>query len=130
MNRRLIAPVVALLMVACAAPPTREDESAFKLLSEGTIPKERVLDFNACLLDGFGKAHFVLTSWTVRQQVRPEGYRVETLAGSGPLITVSADILHTGAVRLYEANSAALINTSGQREAFSSCLQRVGGKLA
>ena len=120
LTRFAFAALVVLLLAACAAAPTRTDTDAFFVLKEGRIAPTSVRAFTDCLLDGFDKAHFVLTNSTSRQQRRTDSFRVETLGG-GRIITISADVFDDGRVVLNESKSAALINTSGQREAFDRC---------
>lgn len=117
--------LVVLLFSACSAAPTRDDASAFKLLQEGKVQPKSTQVFADCLLDGFDKAHYMLTNSTSRQQRRSDSYRVETLGG-GRMITVSADVFDDGRVLLHESRSAALINTTGQRDAFQKCLSQYG----
>ena len=114
---------VGALLSGCAAAPTRAEPDKFKLLGQAQIPRTNVGAFAECLLDGFDKAHFMLTNSTARQQRRTDSFRVETLVGGRILIT-SADVFDDGRVMLYEANSAMLINTSGEREAFARCVDR------
>lgn len=109
-----------VVISACTSGPTRTDEDAFSLLKEGRIATTSVQAFSDCLLDGFDKAHFMLTKVTSRQQRRSNSYRVETLAG-GRILLISADVFDDGRVVLSESKSAALINTSGERSAFEQC---------
>ncbi len=117
--------LVVLLFSACTAAPTREDASAFKLLLEGKVLPKSSQAFADCLLDGFDKAHFRLTSVSSRQQRRSDSYRVESLAG-GRVIVISADIFDDGRVLLHESTAAALINTTGERDSFEKCLSQYG----
>lgn len=119
-----VATFATILLSACAAP-TRSDADAFFILKEGQIAPQNVHAFSDCLLDGFDKAHFMIHRFTSRQQRRSNSFRIETLAG-GRIITVSADVFDDGKVVLNESKSAALINTSGQRDAFDSCLVQFG----
>jgi hypothetical protein len=112
----------ALLLAGCVAAPTRTDPGAFKSLHAGRVPVSSVGGFTDCLMDGFNSAHSVLTNVSIRQQRRSDGYRVEAMTNSAVL--VSADILENGRVELLESSAAALINTMGEREAFSKCLAR------
>lgn len=123
MLKIILASLVLFSIAACTAP-TRSDPSAFSLIQRGKIQKSDIQDFTACVMDGFGESHFILTNITVRQQRRTNGYRVEALTNSALLI--SADILDSGQVELFESTTAALINTSGERETFSACLERFG----
>ena len=125
MIKILLASLILCSIAACTAP-TRADPSAFSLIQKGKIQVSDIQDFTACVMDGFGESHFILTNITVRQQRRPNGYRVEALTNSSLLI--SADILDSGQVELFESSTAALINTSGERAAFSACLERFGIK--
>lgn len=81
--------------------------------------------FADCLLDGFDKAHSMFSNNTSRQQRRADSYRVDSLAG-GRILIVSADIFDDGRVLLHESTSAALINTTGERDAFQKCLSQYG----
>ena len=119
------ASLVALFLSACAAGPTRLDPSRFFLVQEGRVPPTSSQAFADCLLDGFDKAHFMFTNVTSRQQRRYDSYRVESLAG-GSLLIVSADVFDDGRVQLLEAKAGALINTSGERDAFGRCLNQYG----
>lgn len=117
--------LVVLLFSACGAAPTREDKSAFRLLQEGKVQPKSTQAFADCLLDGFDKAHSMLSNNTSRQQRRSDAYRVDSLAG-GRILIVSADIFDDGRVQLHEGTSAALINTTGERDAFQKCLSQYG----
>jgi hypothetical protein len=75
-------------------------------------------------MDGFDASSFMLTNVSVRQQRRTERYRVEVLTHSS--ILLSADVFDNGRVELYESSTAALINLSRERKAFSDCLDRFG----
>jgi len=122
MFRTFFVTLLTIFLAACVTAPTRSDPSAFALVQQGQIPASSVRAFTDCLMDGFNAAHFILTNITVRQQRRTEGYRVEALTNSALL--VSADISENGRVELFESRTAALINTSGERKAFASCLDR------
>lgn len=113
---------VALLSSCVTAPHPSTEPGEFTELANGQVPAAAVPAFADCVLDGFDKAHFVLTNTRARQQRRSTGFRVETLTGSS--VAVSAEILDTGHTTLRESRAAALINTTGEREAFSACLQR------
>jgi hypothetical protein len=115
--------LVASLLSSCASAPTRADAEAFSLLAEGQIAPAQVQAFASCLLDGFDKAHFMLSNVTSRQQRRFDSYRVETLSG-GRILLVSADAYDSGRVALNESKAAALIDTSGERDAFAQCLSK------
>ena len=43
---------------------------------------------------------------------------------NGRILLISVDVLNTGHVELWEGSSAALINTSGERNVFASCLDK------
>ena len=122
-GKLLFAVACLALLSACAAGPTRTEPERFTLLHEGKISPSNVTLFAECLLDGFDKSHFMFTNATSRQQRRTDSFRVETLAG-GRLIMISADVFDDGRVQLLEAKEAALVNTSGEREAFVECLGR------
>ena len=64
----------------------------------------------------------MLANVSVRQQRRAERYRVEVLTHSSVLI--SADVLDSGRVELYESSAAALVKLSGEKKAFAGCLSR------
>lgn len=113
-----------LILSACAAP-TRLDTEAFKLVQEGHVPPKHSHAFADCLLDGFDKAHFMFTDITSRQQRRSDSYRVESLTVGNSLL-VSADVFDDGRVQLLESSTAALINTSGERDSFEKCLNKYG----
>lgn len=53
--------------------------------------------------------------------------RVEAVTNS--IILVSVDVMSTGQVEIYESYSAALVNTSGERETFKKCLESLGTKV-
>jgi len=80
--------LIAILLSACVSGPSRSEPEKFKLLREGQVPVSSVPVFAGCLLDGFDKAHFVLTNSTARTQRRSDSYRVETLSG-GRLLKIS-----------------------------------------
>ncbi|WP_194945128.1 hypothetical protein, partial [Shewanella sp. TC10] len=61
-------------------------------------------------------------NFEVRQSTRASGYRVETYTGTLNYLLVSADVFSDGKVVLHESNSAALINTNGEKETFKNCL--------
>ena len=122
MSRNVHISLIALLLAGCVAAPTRSDPGAFRSLQSGRVPMGSVSAFTDCLMDGFGSAHYALTNAVARQQRRSDGYRVETTTNGGVL--VSADVLDTGHVELFESSASALINTAGEREAFARCLSR------
>lgn len=126
MHKLTLLPLLAFLLAGCVAAPTRSEPDEFKSLQRGRVPATSVAAFTDCLMDGFGSAHFALTNLSTRQQRRTDGYRVETVANGS--ILVSADVLESGLVELFESSTAALINTVGEREAFSKCLARLGEK--
>ena len=95
------------LMTACVTAPPRSSQNAFKIIQEGRIPVKNTQAFTDCLMDGFDVASFVLTTASVRQQRRVEGYRVEVITNSAVLI--SADVSDTGYVKLFENEVAALV---------------------
>jgi hypothetical protein len=118
---------VSVLLVSCAAAPTRENEKAFKLVQEGSIRPSEAGQFADCVLDGFDKAHFMLTNITSRQQRRADSYRIESFS-AGRMLLMSADVFDDGKARLLESTTAALINTTGEREAFAACLSKFSAK--
>ena len=67
-------------------------------------------------------ASFVLTTASVRQQRRVEGYRVEVITNSAVL--VSADIFDNGYVKLFESKVTALVPTTEERDKFAECLKK------
>ncbi len=109
------------MLFGCTSAPTRQDVEEFESLMTGSIAPSSVLDFTSCLHDGFSQAHAILSDIDTKQQIRSDGYRVETFAG-GRILVISADVLNSGHVELWESSAAALVNTSGEREAFTSCL--------
>ena len=109
-------------MTACVTAPPRSSQSAFKLIQEGRIPIKNTQGFTDCLMDGFDVASFVLTTASVRQQRRVEGYRVEVITNSAVLI--SADVSDTGYVKLFESEVAALVPTKEEQNVFAGCLKR------
>lgn len=109
------------VLSGCSSAPTRDDHDEFRSLSKGIISHKSTLNFATCLYDGFLKSHSMLTNVETKQQIRPDGYRIETYAG-GYILIMSADILKNGHVELWESSAAALINTTGEQEVFSSCL--------
>ena len=117
--------LIAILLSACVSGRSLSEPEKFKLLREGQVPVSSVSAFADCLLDGFDKAHFVLTNSTARTQRRSDSYRVETLSG-GRLLKISVDVFDDGRVQLFEAKAAALVNTSGERDAFEKCLEQYG----
>ncbi len=126
MHKLTLLPLLAFLLAGCVAAPTRSEPDEFKSLQRGRVPATNVAAFTDCLMDGFGSAHFSLTNVSTRQQRRADGYRVETETSG--ILLVSADIFESGLVELFESSAAALINTVGEREAFSKCLARLGVK--
>lgn len=117
----ILASIACLCLSACAGS-TRDEPGAFKLLAEGIVAEADAPAFADCLLDGFDKAHFALTIVNVRQQRRADSFRVEITSNS--TLMVSADVFDDGRVRLYESSQAALLNTTGEKDAFQRCLER------
>jgi len=121
---KIFASTLALLLLTgCMSTPNRSDVDAFFVLKEGRVDPKTVQVFASCLLDGFDKSHLILTDITHRQQRRADSFRVESLAG-GTILIVSADVFDDGRVVLNESKTAALINTTGQRKTFETCLQK------
>lgn len=121
---KLFAPTLAsLLLIGCMSTPNRSDVDAFFVVKEGRVDPKTAQVFASCLLDGFDKSHLILTDITHRQQRRADSFRVESLAG-GTILIVSADVFDDGRVVLNESKTAALINTTGQRKTFETCLQK------
>lgn len=113
---------ITCLMTACVTAPPRSSQNSFKLIQEGHIPVKNSQSFTDCLMDGFDAASFVLTTASVRQQRRVEGYRVEVITNSAVLI--SADVSDTGYVKLFESEVAALVPTKEEHNVFAGCLKR------
>ena len=114
---------IVFLTTGCVSGPTRESTDQFFVLKQDRIRPDSWNMFADCLLDGFDKSHYVLTNITHRQVRRADSVRVESLAG-GHIITISADVFENGIVVLNESKAASLINTTGQRETFSICLEK------
>jgi len=121
-NLSFISAVIISLMTACVTAPPRSSQNAFKLIQEGRISVKNTQAFTDCLMDGFDAASFVLTTASVRQQRRVEGYRVEVITNSAVLI--SADVFDTGYVKLFESEVAALVPTTEERNVFAECLKK------
>lgn len=121
-NLSFISSVIISLMTACVTAPPRSSQNAFKLIQEGRISVKSTQAFTDCLMDGFDAASFVLTTASVRQQRRVEGYRVEVITNSAVLI--SADVFDTGYVKLFESEVAALVPTTEERNVFAECLKK------
>lgn len=121
MKNRIIWLLSIMILSGCSSAPTRADRDEFKSLSQGIISPESTLNFATCIYDGFLKSHSMLTNIETKQQIRPDGYRIETYSG-GYILIMSADILKNGHVELWESSAAALINTTGERKTFSLCL--------
>ncbi len=119
--RNLLTISLSLMLVACAAP-NRTDTDEFFVVASGSVNVDKVPYFVDCLTDGFNKSHWGLTNFEVRQSTRASGYRVETYTGTLNYLLVSADVFSDGKVVLHESNSAALINTNGEKETFKNCL--------
>lgn len=115
---RLLA--LSALLTACAAP-IRSDPAAFKQLEHGQIQTSKVQSFADCLFDGFSEAR-VTTTFTIRQQRRTDGVRVETLANS--FIGVSADVKDDGSVALYESTAMVWVSTEPEVKVFLSCIDK------
>jgi hypothetical protein len=122
MLRLLYITLLTSLLSACVSAPTRSDSGAFALTQHGEIPASSTQPFTDCLMDGFDASSLMLTNISVRQQRRTERYRVEALTHSSVLL--SADVFDNGRVELHESSAAALINLSGERKAFTNCLNR------
>jgi len=121
-NLSFVSAVIIFLMTACVTAPPRSSQNAFKLIQEGRISVKSTQAFTDCLMDGFDVASFVLTTASVRQQRRVEGYRVEVITNSAVLI--SADVFDTGYVKLFESEVAALVPTTEERNVFAECLKK------
>ena len=109
------------LLAGCAAPG-RETTQASTELTAGVISTTSTGAMTDCLLDGFGKAHWLMTNTRVAQQHRSDGSRVETYTGN--ILLVSADVKDDGHVALIEMSNAKFVSTSGEREAFATCLAK------
>jgi hypothetical protein len=123
MKKLMLLAVITTLLTGCVSSPTRTDVEAFTIAATGVIEPKNVQAFTDCLMDGFDKAHWILTSATTRQQRRSNSYRVESFAG-GDILLISVDVFDDGNTRLFESKSAALVNTSGERAAFGRCLEK------
>ena len=115
-----------LVLISCAAAPTRKDVDEFKTLATGTVPVESVGKFSDCLVDGFNESHGLWSNYEVRTHKRYNSFRVETYTGSLNILLVSADVYDSGSVELLESSAAKLINTSGEQNAFNVCLETFG----
>lgn len=123
MSSLFVSALIFVFMVtACVTAPPRSDSGAFKLIHEGRVLAKDTQAFTDCLMDGFDVASFVLTTASVRQQRRVEGYRVEVITNSAVL--VSADIFDTGYVKFFESEVTALVPTTKERNEFAKCLRR------
>ncbi|MCU8031782.1 hypothetical protein L5M51_18780 [Shewanella sp. SM73] len=122
MKKALLILLVASL-TACSSP-TRTDTDEFSVILSGNIVPDKVAHFVDCLTDGFNKAHWGGVNFEVRQSTRATGFRVETYTGTMNYLLMSADVINDGNVALYESSAAALINTTGEVEAFKGCLKQ------
>jgi hypothetical protein len=114
-------------VTGCAGPTRSSDPAAFTLLQSGQIQSTEIAAFTDCVMDGFNDANGnIFWRTSVRQQKRADGFRVETFDESSTSLMMSADVLNNGRVSLHESVTAALVNTSKEREAFSKCLKRFG----
>lgn len=113
--------LIAASLTACSSP-TRTDTDEFKVILSGNVMPDKVPYFVDCLTDGFNKAHWGGVNIEVRQSNRATGVRVETYTGTMNYLIMSADVMNDGKVALYESSAAALINTTGEVEAFKGCL--------
>lgn len=121
---RSVLAVAVVSLAGCTVAPTRDEPGAFKLLQQGRVDPSRIPAFEDCLVDGFERAHLTLTSIHARQRRLADGmHRVESMVNATTL--VSADVSSDGQAQLFESYAAALIDTSGERHAFSECLQQV-----
>ena len=66
----------------------------------------------------------MLSNINIQQQRRSDLYRVESYVDT--ILLVSADVFDDGRVLLLESSSAALINTTGEKNAFEECLKQYG----
>lgn len=113
---------------ACAGPTRSSDPAAFVLVQGGQIQIAEAGAFTDCVMDGFNDANGnIFWRTSVKQQKRADGFRVETYDESSTHLMMSADILNSGQVSLHESSSAALVNTSKERNAFARCLKKYGG---
>jgi hypothetical protein len=110
-------------LAACVTAPDRSDPGAFNLHHRGKVPADQVPAFTDCVMDGFAKAHFLLTKISVRQQRRATGFRVDATVGDNPMSLASVDIFDDGRVELFER---ALFEMLGERAAFAACVDRFG----
>lgn len=119
--RKILLLILVSSLVGCAGA-TRTDTAKFEILNSGQIAPQDVPKFVDCLNDGFNSSHWGLTNYEVRQSTRADGYRVETYTGTLNYLIISADIFINGKVVLLESESAALINTKGEKQVFEQCL--------
>ncbi len=118
--------LLAVGLVGCVAAPTRDQAEEFKLMGSGQVPIAKLGVFSDCMIDGFDKAHTTPSAFRARQVRRATMTRVESMMENS--IAMSADIHDDGRVELYESSIAALLNLSGEKEAFASCLNQYGGR--
>ena len=114
--------VIILSLVGCSSSPTREDTpDKFDLLRSGSVKKTNVSNFKNCLVQGFEVKNRIAYNVKTRQQVRSDGYRVESYGGEVFLL-LSADIFNSGKAQLLRVKNSSLTDLSTQIKAFDTCL--------
>lgn len=121
---RIMCAVFVVGLVGCTVPQHRLVPAKVVTLAEGRVPPKNIPLFSDCLMDGFGDAQILFAKVGLRQQRRANGWRVETMHNALPMLT--ADLLDSGEVTLYEAKTAALVGSSGELKVFFDCLSKLG----
>ncbi|MEQ1622772.1 MAG: hypothetical protein ABL919_15305, partial [Methylococcales bacterium] len=82
--------------------------------------------FVDCVMDGFSRLNLALTTASSKQTKRTDGYRVETYSNNR--LIVSADVLNSGNVELFEQKAAHGLfdvwSTNGELTTFDRCLKK------
>lgn len=118
--------LATVILAGCAAAPTRDQPAEFKLMGSAQVPAAQLGAFSDCVMDGFDKAHTIPTAFRARKVQRSTMTRVESMVDNS--IAMSADIHNDGRAELYESSIAALLNLTGEKEAFTRCVKKHSGQ--
>lgn len=121
---KIIISSFSLSLLACSSTVTRENSpEKFNLLKTGTIKKANILKFRDCLIEGFEVRNRIAYNVQTKQQVRTDGYRVESYGG-GVFLILSVDIFNSGKTQLLRAKNSTLTDLSKQINTFDICLAK------
>jgi len=121
---RIIIRAFILSLIGCSSSATKKvNPYKFDLIRTGVVKKANVLKFDTCLIDGFEVRKRLIYNVRTKQQVRTDGYRVESYGG-GVILLLSADILNSGKTQLLREKSSSLVDLSKQISTFNTCLTK------